>query len=65
MHRNYDKSSNDTNMKITKMLQVQNTKWNLFSFGETQYKYESKQKEYLARGQILSMKKIKQMLIYN
>ncbi len=46
--RNYDKSSNDTNMKNHQNVASANMKWNLFSFGETQYKYESKQKEYLA-----------------
>ena len=44
---NYDKfidtdSNNHQNVASTNM------KWNLFSFGQTKYQYESKQKEYLA-----------------
>lgn len=45
---NYDKKSNDTDINNHQNVASANMKWNLFSFGQTKYQYESKQKEYLA-----------------
>ena len=45
---NYDRKSNDTDINNHQNVASANMKWNLFSFGQTKYQYESKQKEYLA-----------------
>ena len=45
---NYDQKSNDTDINNHQNIASANMKWNLFSFGQTKYQYESKQKEYLA-----------------
>ena len=45
---NYDQKSNDTDINNHQNVASANMKWNLFSFGQTKYQYESKQKEYLA-----------------
>ena len=44
---NYDKFI-DTDSNNHQNVASANMKWNLFSFGQTKYQYESKQKEYLA-----------------
>lgn len=44
---NYDKFI-DTDINNHQNVASANMKWNLFSFGQTKYQYESKQKEYLA-----------------
>ena len=44
---NYDKFI-DTDSNNHQNIASANMKWNLFSFGQTKYQYESKQKEYLA-----------------
>ena len=44
---NYDKLI-DTDSNNHQNVASANMKWNLFSFGQTKYQYESKQKEYLA-----------------
>ena len=44
---NYDKFI-DTDPNNHQNVASANMKWNLFSFGQTKYQYESKQKEYLA-----------------
>ena len=44
---NYDKFI-DTDSNNHQTVASANMKWNLFSFGQTKYQYESKQKEYLA-----------------
>ena len=46
--RDFDSNLNKTNSPYHQNVTSANLKWNLFSFGETKYKYESKQKEYLA-----------------
>ena len=45
---NYDRKINDTDINNHQNVASANMKWNLFSFGQTKYQYESKQKEYLA-----------------
>lgn len=45
---NYDRKINDTDINNHQNIASANMKWNLFSFGQTKYQYESKQKEYLA-----------------
>ena len=45
---NYDRKNNDTDINNHQNVASANMKWNLFSFGQTKYQYESKQKEYLA-----------------
>ena len=45
---NYDRKNNDTDINNHQNIASANMKWNLFSFGQTKYQYESKQKEYLA-----------------
>ena len=45
---NYDRKINDTDTNNHQNIASANMKWNLFSFGQTKYQYESKQKEYLA-----------------
>jgi outer membrane protein TolC len=45
---NYDRKINDTDINKHQNVASANMKWNLFSFGQTKYQYESKQKEYLA-----------------
>ncbi|MGJ0290469.1 TolC family protein [Aliarcobacter cryaerophilus] len=45
---NYDRKINDTDINNHQNVTSANMKWNLFSFGQTKYQYESKQKEYLA-----------------
>lgn len=44
----YDRKINDTDINNHQNVASANMKWNLFSFGQTKYQYESKQKEYLA-----------------
>ena len=44
----YDRKINDTDINNHQNIASANMKWNLFSFGQTKYQYESKQKEYLA-----------------
>jgi len=46
--RDYDFKSNDAGAPDHQNVASANMKWNLFSFGETKYKYESKHKEYLS-----------------
>jgi len=45
---NYDDKFIDTDSNNHQNVASANMKWNLFSFGQTKYQYESKQKEYLA-----------------
>jgi outer membrane protein TolC len=45
---NYDNKSYQNNALEHQNILSANLKWNLFSFGETKYKYESKFKEYLS-----------------
>ena len=45
---NYDRKIIDTDINNHQNVASANMKWNLFSFGQTKYQYESKQKEYLA-----------------
>ena len=45
---NYDRKNYDTDINNHQNVASANMKWNLFSFGQTKYQYESKQKEYLA-----------------
>ena len=45
---NYDRKNYDTDTNNHQNVASANMKWNLFSFGQTKYQYESKQKEYLA-----------------
>ena len=47
-NNNYDRKINDTDINNHQNVASANMKWNLFSFGQTKYQYESKQKEYLA-----------------
>lgn len=46
--KDFDSKLNKTQSSYHQNVTSANLKWNLFSFGETKYKYESKQKEYLA-----------------
>ncbi|RBQ30395.1 transporter [Arcobacter sp. FW59] len=46
--RDYSNKNNDTNSPDHQNVASANLKWNIFSFGETKYKHESKHKEYLA-----------------
>ncbi|MGE0051160.1 MAG: TolC family protein [Arcobacter sp.] len=45
---NFDDKDNENNAIDHQNILSANLKWNIFSFGETKYKYESKYKEYLA-----------------
>lgn len=45
---NFDDKANENNAIDHQNILSANLKWNIFSFGETKYKYESKYKEYLA-----------------
>lgn len=45
---NYSNNSNKANDFDHQNVASANLKWNIFSFGETKYKYESKYKEYLS-----------------
>lgn len=46
--RDYKNNSNKANDFYHQNVASANLKWNLFSFGETKHKFESKQKEYLS-----------------
>lgn len=45
---NFDNKAYESNVIDHQNILSANLKWNIFSFGETKYKYESKYKEYLA-----------------
>ena len=45
---NYDNSTYEINALDHQNILSANLKWNIFSFGETKYKYESKYKDYLS-----------------